>query len=225
MAIPVRLPDGWALIFDLDGVIVDSNPLHTRAWRAYLENLGIACDDIDRRMHGRRNDEIVADFIGTGLTPEQVFTHGAAKEQMYRQMMQSELEQRLVPGIRDFLAWTDGIPTAVASNAEPANVDFVLDGAALRPCFRVIVDGHQVARPKPYPDIYIRAAELLGVQAAKCVVFEDSATGVEAALAAGARVVGVRTVPAADLSGVDLIVGDFRERGLKDWLRSVEPKI
>jgi len=221
---PTRLPSGWALIFDLDGVIVDSNPLHTKAWRAYLQNLGIACDEIERRMHGRRNDEIVADFIGTGLTPEQVFAHGAAKERMYREMMQSELEERLVPGIRDFLAWADGIPTAVASNAEPANVDFVLNGAGLRPCFKAIVDGQQVARPKPYPDIYMLAADLIGVPAAECVVFEDSPAGIAAARAAGARVVGVQTVR-GDLPGVDFLVRDFRDGGLKDWLRSVESKI
>ena len=103
-------PAGWALIFDLDGVIVDSNPTHTEAWRRYLGGLGVECADIERRMHGRRNDEIVADFIGTGLSPTEIFAHGAAKEELYREMMRSEIESRLVPGVREFLAWCDGAP-------------------------------------------------------------------------------------------------------------------
>ena len=73
---------------------------------------------------------------------------------------------------------------AVASNAEPANVDFVLDAAGLRPYFRAVLDGHQVSRPKPYPDIYLRAAEILGSVPAECVIFEDSLTGIRAARAA-----------------------------------------
>lgn len=210
-----------ALIFDLDGVIVDSTRAHTDAWRAYLHGLGISCNDIETRMLGRRNDEIVADFIAAGLAADAVAAHGAAKERLYREMMTGKLEACLVPGVADFLADAAPFPKAVASNAEPANVDFVLDGLGLRRYFQVIVDGHQVGRPKPFPDIYLRAAGLLDVPAAQCIVFEDSPTGVAAARAAGARVVGIRTYP-ADLEGVDLTVSDFRDPALKEWLKSVE---
>jgi beta-phosphoglucomutase-like phosphatase (HAD superfamily) len=105
----------------------------------------------------------------------------------------------------------------LASNAEPANIAFVLDGLGLRRHFQVVVDGHQVDRPKPFPEIYLRAAELLGVAPAECVVFEDSPTGVEAGRAAGAKVVGVRTHP-VELEGVDLLIPDFRDPALKGWL-------
>jgi beta-phosphoglucomutase len=210
-----------ALLLDLDGVIIDSMPAHTEAWRVYLQRLGIASDDIESRMHGRRNDEIVAGYIGGDLTPETIFAHGAAKEQLFREMMRDHLPSRLVPGIVDFLESCSGFPMGLASNAEPANIDFVLDGLGLRRHFRVIVDGHQVERPKPFPDIYLRAAELLDVPPANCIIFEDSPTGVTAARGAGAKVVGVLTHP-ADLVGVDLLIRDFRDPSLKEWLETVE---
>jgi beta-phosphoglucomutase len=165
----------------------------------------------------------VVDFIGGELTPEAIFAHGAAKEQLFRDMMRAGLKAHLVPGIVEFLESSKPLRAGVASNAEPANIDFVLDGAGLRDRFQVIVDGHQVERPKPFPDIYLRAAELLQVPAAQCAVFEDSPAGVAAALSAGARVIGVETHP-ADLSGVDLLIRDFKDPTLKEWLRSVESR-
>lgn len=217
------LARGPALIFDLDGVIVDSMPLHTQAWRTYLERLGISAtdDDIERRMHGRRNDDIVGEFIAPGLAHAEVVEHGAAKERLFREMMQPELERYLVPGIREFLDRWNHVPLGVATNAEPANVAFVLDGSGLRSRFRAVVDGHQVDRPKPFPDVYLRAAGLLGVAPQACVVFEDSPTGVAAARAAGARVVGVQT-HSADLSNVDLRIHDFRDPRLTAWLGSLD---
>src|SRR5271156_112527 len=146
------IADGVALIFDLDGVIVDSMPLHSESWRLYLERQGVACEDLDARMHGRRNDEIVREFIGRDLSPEEVFAHGAAKERLFREMMGARLREYLVPGVEAFLESRNGGRTGLASNAEPPNIDFVLDGAGLRRYFDVIVDGHKGQRPKPYPD-------------------------------------------------------------------------
>ena len=152
---------GWSLVFDLDGVVIDSMPLHTEAWRVYLDLLGITSTDIEGRMHGRRNDEIVAHYFGAGLSPAEVFEHGAAKERLFREMMRPQLRSHLVPGLTNLLDYANGVRIGLASNAEPANIDFVLDGAGLRQRFDVIVDGHQVKRPKPFPDIYVKTAELL----------------------------------------------------------------
>ncbi len=214
---PLRIADGLALVFDLDGVIVDSMPLHTEAWRAYLESLGISASDIEKQMHGRRNDEIVRALIGADLPADEVFRHGAEKERLFREMMLPRLEQYVVPGLRDFLERTNGTPRAVASNAEPANIDFVLEGAGLRQYFPVVVDGHQVSRPKPWPDVYLRAAELLHTAPKNCIIFEDSPTGISAALAAGGRVAGIAT-HTMNLPGVDVVVRDFRDPALPQWL-------
>ena len=218
------LADGLAFIFDLDGVIVDSNPVHEEAWRRYMRRFGT---DLDAaaigRMFGRRNDEIVRDFFaGAPLSPEQVYAHGAAKEMLYREMMRSQLDRRLVPGIREFLDRYKAAPIALATNGEPANVEFVLEEADLREYFRVVVDGHQVERPKPDPEIYLLAARLLDVLPENCIIFEDSEWGLEAARAAGARVVAVTTTHSS-LDHASLHIDNFRSRELEPWLNEQTP--
>jgi beta-phosphoglucomutase family hydrolase len=208
-----------AFIFDLDGVIIDSNPVHVRVWAEYLRNLGIqAADSLPARMYGRHNDEIVRDLIGAHLDARQVREHGEAKERLYREVMSREFDRRLVAGVAAFLARHAGQPMAVASNAEPANVEFVLRQSGLRKYFSVVLDGHQVARPKPDPEIFLTAAAGLGVRPADCLVFEDSAAGLAAARAAGMRVVALRTTH-AEFPGADLVIDDFLSAELEPWIR------
>ena len=211
------LAPGLSLIFDLDGVLVDSMPLHTLAWQRYLESAGIPPDHLEARMHGRRNDEIVRDFFGAHTDPLAVFEHGAAKERLFREMMLPHLREHLVPGAAAFLARARNAPIALATNGEPANVNFVLDGAGLRPYFRAVVDGTQVRHPKPAPDVYLRAAELLATEPRNCIVFEDSPVGIQAARDAGARVVGILT-HATSLDRVELAIPDFLSTELPRWL-------
>src|SRR5271166_6559064 len=102
------LAKGLALIFDLDGVVVDSMPVHTLAWQRYLQSLGVNGNHVEIRMHGRRNDEIVRDFLGPAVAPSVVFEHGAAKERLFRALIGNELDRRLVPGIKQFLERAGG---------------------------------------------------------------------------------------------------------------------
>jgi beta-phosphoglucomutase family hydrolase len=213
-----------AFLLDLDGVVIDSMPLHTEAWEVYLDRHGIVVHDLVARMHGRRNDDIVEMFFGADLSPDQIHAHGAAKEKLFRELMRPRLAEHLVPGILEFLEKHAKVPTGLASNAEPPNIDFVLDGVGIRKHFDVIVDGHQVQRPKPFPDIYLRAAELLGVTPQDCVVFEDSPAGIEAGRSAGALVVGVAT-HSGDLPPVHLSIHDFHDERLEAWLESKRTKV
>lgn len=215
-----NLADGLALIFDMDGVIVDSNPLHREAWTKFNRRYGLETTDaMLERMYGRRNDQIVRDFFGGGLAPEEVAARGAAKEELYRELASGRIEEILVPGLRPFLDRYRGAPLAVASNAEPENVNFLLDRAGLRSYFRAVVDGQQVIHPKPHPEIYLRAAELLNIAPSNCVVFEDSLTGITAARAAGMRVIGVRTTH-VNLPETDLTTDNFLNGSLLTWLRA-----
>ncbi len=216
---------GLALVFDLDGVIVDSNRVHSETWHEYLRRCGREVpEDFDLRMFGRRNDDIVRDVFGCDLDPAEVVRHGAEKEKLYREMMGPVLRAHLVPGVAAFLERHQDMPIAVASNAEPANVEFVLNGSGVRKYFRAVVDGHQVERPKPDPEIYLRAAELLGVLPVNCIVFEDSKAGMEAACAARAHVVAVNATQAAsELPRVEISVRDFLDPGLEKWLSELEP--
>jgi beta-phosphoglucomutase len=215
----LALAGGIALIFDLDGVVVDSMPVHTLAWQRYLKQLGVDREDVAVRMHGRRNDEIVREFLGPDVAEQLVSDHGAAKERLYRSMMGEELTARLVPGVKKFLARAHGVPVALATNAEPANVAFVLEGAGLNRWFQVVTDGSQVENPKPAPDVYRLAAKQLGVAPRNCIVFEDSEVGITAARAAGMRVVGIQT-HRQSLEHVDLAVRDFLDPELEPWLSS-----
>ena len=217
---PQPLADGLALIFDMDGVIVHSNPLHRDAWAAFNRRYGLETTDaMLERMYGRRNDQIVRDFFGEGLADAEVTARGAAKEEIYREMLANRIEESLVPGLRPFLDLYRGVPTALATNAEPENVDFVLDRAGLRQYFRVVVDGHQVSHPKPHPEIYLRAAALLETAPTNCIVLEDSHTGIAAARAAGMRVVGIATTY-VNLPGADIMADNFCNGTLTSWLRA-----
>ncbi len=212
------LAEGLALIFDMDGVMVDSNPVHREAWVAFNRRYGLETTPaMLERMYGKRNDEIIRDYFGDGLGPEEVAARSRAKEELYREMAGSRIEQMLVPGLRAFLDRYRAAPMAVASNAEPENVAFVLDRAGLKPYFRVVVDGHQAVHPKPHPDIYLRAAVLLEVAPANCIVIEDSPTGVAAAKAAGMRVIGLRTTY-VNLQGTDWNTDNFKSGDFTLWL-------
>lgn len=204
----------------MDGVLVHSMPLHTLAWERYLAGLGIKVDDLEQRMHGKRNSELVRDLIDPNLPDDVNFHHGAEKERLFREMMiEDGLEQYAIPGVLEFLARHKDIPKAIASNAEPRNIDFVLEQFGLRNYFPITVNGMEVARPKPFPDVFLEAARRLGVPPEHCIVFEDSPTGVTAAIAAGMRVVGVETTPTT-FQGIALKVKDFLDPSLETWLNA-----
>ncbi len=205
-----------AFLFDLDGVIVDSMPLHIHAWTQYLARHGRAGIDLEERLHGRRNDEIVKVYW-EGLSPEEAASHGAAKESLFREMMEPVFDQHLIPGVREFIRDVAGRPLGLGSNAERPNIEFTLSRAGLNDVFGAIVDGDQVERPKPFPDIYLKLAKMFERRPADCIVFEDSPTGVAAARAAGMRVVGVDT-GRQGLEGVDIQIQDFTDPALRPWL-------
>ena len=209
-----------ALIFDMDGVIVDSNPMHRESWVAFNRRYGLATtEEMHQRMYGRRNDQIVRDFYGDGITVEEVDARGRAKERLYREMIAGRTEEMLVPGLRAFLERHRDLPMGVGSNAEPENVAYVLDEAGLRRYFRAVVDGHQVHNPKPHPEVYLRVAELLETEPANCIVFEDSHSGAAAAVAAGMRVVGLCTTY-VNLPGAVLTIDNFLSGALESWLQA-----
>jgi beta-phosphoglucomutase len=218
---PLTAAAGLALVFDMDGVILDSNVLHAQVWREYLQMFPVSADGIDTRMQGKRNDDIVRDLFGGGLSQDEILTHGARKESLFRERMAGQLEENLMPGLRTFLESNRHRPIGVGSNAEPANIDMVLDGASLRHFFQAIVDGDQVAKPKPSPDIYLRVASLLEVSPRNCIVFEDSPSGIAAARAMGGRVVGVCR-RGRQLPGTALSIRDFADPALANWLSTQE---
>ena len=199
-------------------MIVHSNPVHRDAWLRFNSSHGIETTEaMQQSMYGKRNDEIIRNFFGEALTDEEVTAYGADKEVVYRELIGPLLPGAIVPGLREFLERHQDLPIACGTNAEPENVRFVLQAAGLENLFRVSVNGHQVERPKPFPDIYLKAAELLGVAPRRCLVFEDSFAGIEAARAAGMKVVGLKTTH-GQLPGTELEIDDFTAPELEPFL-------
>ncbi len=201
-----------ALLFDMNGVVVDDMGFHERAWMAMAERHGRALtrDEFRRQMSGRRNRDNLRHLFGESLTDEQMRTYQAEKEGAYRDSFRPYLAA--LPGLVALLeASRDaGVHVALATSAPVENIDFVLDGLDLRRWFEVVVGEAEVRKAKPDPEIYLTAAARLRVPPAECVAFEDSLAGVASAVAAKMPVVGVTTTHSADeLRECALVVRDF----------------
>lgn len=184
-----------AVIFDLDGTIVDNMALHAEAFAAFAGRHGLppltAADRV--RLDGRRNSEIFPILFGREMTRDEWLAFEDEKEGLYREISRG----RLAP-VRGLLALLgrlahERVAVALATSAPEANVMHTLAETGLAAAFPVIVRGDQVARGKPAPDVFIEAARQLAVTAGACLVFEDAPMGITAARAAGMPVVGVTT--------------------------------
>ena len=184
-----------AVIFDIDGTIVDNMHLHAEAFARFAERHGLPpLTQEDRaRLDGRRNSEIFPILFKREVPREEWQTYEHEKEGLYRELSKG----RLLPmkGLRqliDQLA-ADRIPMALATSAPQPNVAHTLAELGLDEAFPIIVRGDEVARGKPAPDVFIEAARRLGVDPKDCLVFEDAPMGVAAAQAAGMPVVALTT--------------------------------
>ena len=184
-----------ALIFDMDGTIVDNMRFHDQAWARWHEVQGLPFDQASffSTTAGRTNAEIFADLI-PDLTPERSLAFAEQKEGIYRELYQPHLAP--VAGLPALLkrAHEQQLALAVGTAAPPGNVSFVLDNLALRDQFATVVHPGEGIRGKPHPDIFLEAARRLGVAPQDCLVFEDAPLGVEAARRAGMRAVAMTTM-------------------------------
>ena len=199
----------FGAIFDWDGVIIDSAKLHERSWHRLAEELGrsIAPESFIRGF-GMKSARIIEEIHGWSKEPEELARLTNRKEALYREIVaQSDLEP--LPGVVEWLQRLHeaGVPCAVASSTQRLNIEVVLDRIGLQAAFRVIVSAEDVAHGKPDPEVFLKAAERLGLTAGRCIVFEDAHVGIEAAHAAGMKVVAVATThPAEQLSAADIVV-------------------
>jgi len=201
-----------AVIFDLDGVMVDSEPLHVEAWKVLFAQQGIEVADEEheqgvgmldadwiRYVFGRRDETVDAGWWQ------------GAKRKVFSEILARNV--RPYPGVVE-LTWRlrSEFRLAVASNSWREHIEIVLDALGLRTCFDVLIGLQDVEQHKPHPEAYLRTAAALGVEPSACVVIEDSALGVQAAKAAGMRCIGVtNTLPAERLRGADLVVPSLED--------------
>ncbi len=204
-----------AFIFDMDGTLVDNMDFHRQTWIEWAprEGLNLAPEEILAQTHGTIG-EIVARFF-PAKTPEEQFQIGERKEALYRQMYAPHL--RLLPGLDAFLDWTKGhgMPCAVATAGNTHNINFTVDGLSIRSYFQAFVGGDDVTHGKPHPEVFLLAAKELGITPEKCLVFEDSPAGAEAARRAGMKCIVLNMMnPRADFGEAPHVikwVEDYRD--------------
>jgi beta-phosphoglucomutase len=208
-----------AAIWDVDGTLVDTARDHFAAWLQLAHEIDkpFTADDF-RATFGRRNPEIIRAVFDPNASEAVIANLGGRKEAAYRCAVRRD-GVALLPGASQLLAGFRelGWHQAIGSSAPRENLDLILDKTATRPMFDAIVSAEDTTRGKPDPQVFLVAADKLGISAKRCVVFEDAVAGVEAAKAAGMKCVAVRfsaghhSAEALKHAGADLVVESLSE--------------
>ncbi len=182
-----------AVLWDLDGTLINSEELHWISWRDTMANEGIAITHEQfLSSFGQRNDSIIPRWLGAASTPERIERIADAKEELYRQLVRKNGISPL-PGVA---TWVHGLHEqgwlqAVASSAPRLNIEVVLEALAATHSFQAIVSAEDVHKGKPDPEVYLTAASRVGVSPERCIVVEDAVAGIEGVRRAGMRSIGV----------------------------------
>jgi len=182
-----------AVLWDMDGTLIDSEELHWISWRNTMATEGIAITHEQfLASFGQRNDSIVPRWLGAAATPERVEKIANAKEELYRHLVRRDGISPL-PGVASCLdrLHKQGWRQAIASAAPRANIDAILEALSATHIFQSIVSAEDVHRGKPDPEVYLTAASRVGAPPGRCIVVEDAVAGVEGARSAGMRSIGV----------------------------------
>lgn len=206
------------VIFDLDGVLVDSHPLHKRSWKMFLQTLGkdVADDELEFVLDGQKKEEILRHFLGE-LSGEQLAQYGRRKEELFRE---HSIELKMIAGARDFIQKLReaDIPIALASSGSRGRVNYTLRQLGLLQHFHVVVSGDDVPKGKPDPAVFYAAANSLHQTATQLLVMEDAVAGVHAAKSANMKCIGIAPDGRANLlleAGADYVASDFRDLTLE----------
>jgi len=184
-----------AVIFDMDGVICHTNPYHSLAFREFFSARDLAPTDEEFALHmfGKSNSYILSHFFKRPVTGEELLQLEEEKEGLFRKIYEPHIEP--ITGIVEFMKdlKNHGVKIGLATSAPRANLELILSKVPIRKNLGSILASEDVKRHKPDPEVYLTSAANLGVLPEQCVVFEDSFSGISAALNAGMRVVGVLT--------------------------------
>jgi HAD superfamily hydrolase (TIGR01509 family) len=201
-----------SVIFDMDGVLVDSHPVHERAWRRLMESLGrtVTDQDLEFVLDGHKREDILRFFLGE-LSPAELKRYGLQKDSLFTEYAG---EMQLIAGVREFLASLAeaGLRLAVASSASRVRAERILQQFDLAKYFAAVVTGDDVVCGKPDPACYQSACRMLGGEPAAALVVEDAVSGIKGARAAGMQCLGVAPNGRAERlyeAGASHVVQDF----------------
>jgi len=215
-----------ALIFDMDGVIIDSHPAHRQAWRAFLESLGRPVSDAELNfvLDGRKRDDILRHFLGT-LSENEIREYGEQKDKFLREQ---SWVIKPIPGIVEFLVEVRkaGLATAVATSASDNRTRRVLDELDLTEKFDVVSCGDEVRRGKPDPAIYRLTCQKLGIRPECSLAIEDAVSGIKAARTAGLMCIAIAEQELSETlraAGATYVARNFLDLSVKQ-LRAIVPR-
>lgn len=193
MAVELAIPE--AVIFDMDGVLADSGPYHFIAFQKLGDHIGVPFlkNTLDE-THGMHNRQILPYWLNREMTSDEIAQLADLKEKYYREFVTSG-DVKPVVGVDKVLVQLRqrGIPLAVGSSGPKENVELILDTFGIRSFFKSVISGSDTSRAKPFPDIFLAAAQGLNVQPHHCWVVEDAVSGIRAARTAGMTALGITT--------------------------------
>jgi beta-phosphoglucomutase family hydrolase len=201
-----------AVIFDLDGTLIDNNSFHLKSWIEYLKNIGrnISEEEYNLNFNGRTNKDVIQYVFNREMTEEEILKYSLEKEAVYRKIYQQFIKP--INGLIQFLdiLKSKKIPMAIATSGIQPNIDFMFENIPIKEYFQTVVNSSHILKGKPDPEIYLKAASLLGIPPENCLVFEDAVVGIKSAKAAGMKVIAVATThPKEELCEADMIVSDY----------------
>ena len=201
------------VIFDVDGVLLDSYQMHFQCWMALAEEDDIVITESEfRSLFGRRGPEIARQVWGPELPEKQIVSIHRRKQALYRESLQRNLPAmdgavQLIDGLVEA-----GLVLAVGSSAPPANVEMTLERLGRRQAFSAIVTGSDVTQGKPDPRVFLLAAQRMGIEPSHCAVIEDAVVGIDAAVTAGMIAIALLgTAPADRFTQAHLVVDSLRQ--------------
>jgi beta-phosphoglucomutase-like phosphatase (HAD superfamily) len=216
-----------ALIFDMDGTMIDSMPWHARSWVEFVARHGLKLDvtDILARTTGRTGVECMRELFERDLSDAECQAMVHEKEEIYRAMFSDNFTE--VAGFTAFAkaAVARGLKVAVGTAGDKHNIEFAMSRLKMDPLPLAIVGGDEGFAGKPTPEIFVEAARRIGVAPERCIVFEDAPFGIEAARRGGMRAVAVcSTHSAAELAGPHVIaaVRDYDELAHSNFLETLD---
>lgn len=210
-----------AVLFDMDGVICHTNPFHAMAFDQFFAKRGMnpSVEDYSEHMYGKSNSYIFSHFFGRQIKGKELEKFEAEKEGLFREIYADH-----VSPIQGYIAFLEDLKelnfhTAVATSAPRANMDLIIDSLDIRKHMGSTLGSEDVIKHKPAPEIYLTSASNLEVDKKQCVVFEDSFSGVSAAINAGMKVVGVLSSHTrAELPPCDLYIENYSQINAEDLI-------
>jgi HAD superfamily hydrolase (TIGR01509 family) len=205
--------NAWGVLFDWDGVVIDSSPEHERSWELLAAERGLPLPEGHFKAGFGKKNEVIIPTLGWAQDPAAVRELADRKEELYRSLVAVH-GVKILPGARELLLALkeEGIPRSVASSTPKGNLDALFAATGLGSLFDAVVCGDDVIHGKPDPEVFLKGADLLGLPPQRCLVIEDAFAGIEAARRGGMKVVGVATTnPLSSLGECDLAVETLLE--------------